>query len=232
MDHQRFDAVTRRFAQAQSRRTLIGMLAASVVAAVLPRRNADAQEWYCPPGDVYCGDAGCRDLSSDTDHCGACFEVCESDLVAVDCVSGQCVPTTCGPYLSFCGILGGCANLEFDPFNCGGCGNVCDSGVCSDGVCQPSVGSCPPWLTDCGAGGCVDLSSDLDHCGGCFETCESGLVAVACQNGQCVRNQCGPDRTYCGVLGGCLDTSSDPLNCGGCDIVCPFGTDCWYGTCR
>jgi hypothetical protein len=94
------------------------------------------------------------------------------------------------------------------------------------------VGSCPPWLTDCGAGGCVDLSSDPDHCGGCFETCESGLVAVACRNGQCVRNQCGPDRTYCGVLGGCVDTSTDPFNCGGCDLVCPFGTDCWFGTCR
>jgi hypothetical protein len=231
MDQQRFDRVTRRFAQAPSRRKLIGMLATSVVAAVLPGRKGIAQEWTCPPGLVYCDGVGCVDVSSDNDNCGACYAVCESDLVAVGCVSGQCVQTTCGPYLTYCGVLGGCANLQFDPYNCGGCGNVCDSGICNDGVCQAGPGYCAPGLVYCDDVGCVDTSSDLDHCGACFQPCESGLVAVACQDGQCVRNTCGPDRTYCGVIGGCRDLSSDSSSCGACGNVCPSGTTCWFGTC-
>lgn len=231
MDHQRFDAVTRTIARAPSRRKLLGILVGSAVASLLPRRSTAAQQleptWYCPPGYVLCGSL-CADLSSDRDNCGACFSPCESDLVAVDCVSGQCIRAQCDFPFTYCGVVGGCADLSSDPFNCGSCGIACDSGICDGGYCVPG---CPPGLTDCGVAGCVDISSDLDHCGGCFETCESGLVAVTCNAGQCVRNQCGPDRTYCGVLGGCRDLSSDPASCGDCGNVCPPGTDCWYGTC-
>lgn len=234
MDHQRFDSVTRAIAKAPTRRKLIGLLVASAVAAVFPRRNASGQAdvwWYCPPGYTNCGDGGCVDLSSDRDHCGACFEPCESGLVAVDCQGGQCVRDQCGPYLSYCGVVGGCRDLAYDPYSCGACGVICDSGICSGGVCVPGPVGCPPGLTDCGTGDCVDLSSDLDHCGACFDTCESGLVAVTCRDGQCVRNQCGPDRTYCGVLGGCRDLSTDSSSCGACGNACPPGTSCWYGTC-
>lgn len=232
MDQQRFDAVTRTIARTPSRRKLLGLLVAGVASALLPGRSGGAQSddvGFCPPGYRSCG-GFCVDLGSDRDHCGACFTPCESGLVAVDCVAGECVRVQCATPLTYCGVVAGCVDFWSDPFNCGGCGIACDSGICAGGVCVPGPASCPPWLTECG-GLCVDLASDLDHCGGCFVTCESGLVPVACRNGQCGRDQCGPDRTYCGIVGGCVDTSTDPFNCGGCDIFCPAGTSCWFGTC-
>jgi hypothetical protein len=88
---------------------------------------------------------------------------------------------------------------------------------------------CAPGLTDCG-GGCVDLLSDPHNCGACFTPCESGLVAVVCQGGVCVRDDCPPGLTYCGAADLCRDLTADPLHCGGCGNACASGI-CTGGVC-
>jgi hypothetical protein len=85
---------------------------------------------------------------------------------------------------------------------------------------------CPVWLTYCSdSGDCVDLSSDLDNCGACGSVCSSGLVAVECQDGECVRanTDCDAGLTFCGPVIGCVDLSSDMDNCGDCGSVCESG---------
>jgi hypothetical protein len=54
------------------------------------------------------------------DHCGACNAVCHSDLVAVDCIAGECVRVGCPPALQ-CGISG-CCTAEQE----------CIGGICVD----------------------------------------------------------------------------------------------------
>jgi hypothetical protein len=90
----------------------------------------------------------------------------------------------------------------------------------------PAAQYCPDWLTYCpDSGDCVDLSSDLDNCGACGSVCTSGLVAVECQDGECVRanTNCDSGLTFCGPVIGCVDLSSDMDNCGGCGDVCESG---------
>ncbi|HEX5499229.1 MAG TPA: hypothetical protein VFX03_08385 [Thermomicrobiales bacterium] len=95
---------------------------------------------------------------------------------------------------------------------------------------QLDQSACAAGQTVCG-GACVDLQTDMSNCGACGAVCESGLVAVACRDGQCVRADCPPDVTFCGVLDGCRDLRSDPLHCGACDNACAAGQACSGGVC-
>ena len=97
---------------------------------------------------------------------------------------------------------------------------------------------CPDWLTFCpDSGTCVDLLSDLDNCGACGSVCASGLVAVTCQDGECVRDldtDCPPGLEFCGPVIGCVDLQSDMDNCGACGSVCESGlvaVTCSWGEC-
>ena len=94
--------------------------------------------------DRCCGAAGCQNLWSSTDHCGACFTGCAQ---GEQCASGQC---QCGSKLgtvgggpacaagdSCCG--GSCVDLSANPSHCGSCYNKCATGMCTSGSCS---GSC------------------------------------------------------------------------------------------
>ncbi len=48
----------------------------------------------CAPREAYCDGYGCRDLSADRDHCGACGRVCG---LALRCVDGRCASSTVRP---------------------------------------------------------------------------------------------------------------------------------------
>jgi hypothetical protein len=97
----------------------------------------------CQEGYTLCGDA-CVDLSTDLANCGACGSDCESQLVAVACVEGECVRVDCPAALTNCGddpnlpTEEHCFDLSSDPNHCGACGNACASGRCVGGVCVPT----------------------------------------------------------------------------------------------
>ncbi len=48
----------------------------------------------CAAGEAYCDGLGCRDLSADREHCGACGRVCG---LALSCVGGRCASSTIRP---------------------------------------------------------------------------------------------------------------------------------------
>src|SRR5688572_15591487 len=237
MDGRRFDELTRVFGRRGSRRAVlrggaVGMVAAGLGLARAGVRPA-AAGGGCDEGLTDC-EGVCVDLSSDMAHCGACGAVCESGLVAVNCIAGVCTRVSCPAALPmYCGELGendpnyveNCVDPATDPNNCGACGTVCESGECVDSVCTPVVEECDAGLTDCG-GVCVDLATDMDHCGACGEVCESGLVGVACIAGECVRTSCPAALTHCGEDGNlpveehCFDLATNPRHCGACFNDC------------
>ena len=138
MDAQRFDDLARLFARRTSRRAVLRGAAGGVTVATLARadfRPAAAQT--CGEGEFAC-DGECVDLMTDMENCGACGEVCESGLVAVACIEGECVRTDCPAALISCDAE--CVDPDTDPDNCGDCGVVCASGECVDGVCTPADG--------------------------------------------------------------------------------------------
>jgi hypothetical protein len=71
------------------------------------------------------GSAGCFDLTSTSDHCGACNKQCQSGQV--------CTQSTCCPQGSMvCGS--GCIDVTKDPNNCG----ACDAGCPAPAQCSAS----------------------------------------------------------------------------------------------
>ncbi len=74
----------------------LALLAAMTVAGSRPGRAAAAQAdaSTCEAGLTDCGGV-CVDLQSDMNNCGACGEICESELVPVECRSGVCERANC-----------------------------------------------------------------------------------------------------------------------------------------
>jgi hypothetical protein len=244
MDGQQFDALTRAFGRRNSRRAVLRSAAGGTVAtvAVATALRSAAAGVVCEEGLTDC-DGVCVDLATDLAHCGACGAVCESGLVAVNCIAGVCSQVSCPAAIpTYCGELGendpnyvdSCVDTSSDPNNCGACGNVCASGECEAGVCLQAEG-CEAGLTDCG-GVCVDLATDLDNCGACGEVCESSLVGVACLAGECVRTSCPAALTHCGddanlpVEEHCFDLATNPRHCGACFNDCG-SRGCSAGVC-
>lgn len=233
MDDQRFDVLTRVFASCTSRRQALALLATMTAVGSRPGRvsaaQADASTPTCEAGLTYCPGAGaCVDLLSDMSNCGACGEVCESELVPVECRSGVCERASCPVGIEFCGAVDGCRDLTTDPAHCGACANVCASGVCSGGVCAPGGGGCAEGQTDCG-GVCVETCCNNEHCGACGNACPSGETCFegicGCPSGLC----CAEGEVICN--GTCVATCCDNNNCGACGNVCTGGLTCFEGVC-
>ena len=71
----------------------------------------------------------CFDLSTDTQNCGSCGNVCSLGMV---CIKGVC---TCMAGLDVCNEK--CTDTSIDPLNCGACGNICPANaICIDGSCS------------------------------------------------------------------------------------------------
>src|SRR4051794_590036 len=106
MDEQQFDCFARVFGTLP-RRSIVRLGITGIAAAVASRawpvqaRQDDSQT--CAAGLASCPAAGCVDLLTDLDHCGACDSPCTSQLVAVDCRNGECVRADCPPELEYCG---------------------------------------------------------------------------------------------------------------------------------
>ncbi len=229
MDHQ-FDALTRVFATCTSRRQALALLAAMTVAGSRPGRASAAQAdaSACEAGLTYCPEAGaCVDLQADMNNCGACGEICESELVPVECRSGVCERANCPVGIQYCGAVDGCRDLSSDPAHCGACQNPCASGVCSGGVCTAG-GSCAGGQTDC-VGVCVDTCCNNSHCGACGNVCPPGETCFegicGCPSGLC----CAEGEVICN--GSCVATCCDNNNCGACGNVCTGGLTCFEGVC-
>jgi hypothetical protein len=130
----------------------------------------------CPPGQTKCGQF-CVDLKTDPASCGACGNVCGTNM---SCQNGVCA---CLPPFTDCG--GACVDLSSDRASCGSCDNVCQVNmICSNGACI-----CTPGLTNC-SGSCANLLADPQNCGACGSICSTGVCCegacgVDCGNGKC-----------------------------------------------
>jgi hypothetical protein len=105
--------------------------------AVAAGQTANVTAQICPDGYGYCGSGRCVDscanLSSDSNNCGGCGNICASDQT---CVNGTCT-APCAAGETTCNGL--CVDITSDPHNCGSCGNICPANRhCDNGVCKQS----------------------------------------------------------------------------------------------
>lgn len=120
----------------------------------------------------------------------------------------SCVPK-CPPTQRFCDET--CVDVLHDPDNCSECGNVCESGVCTNGECEPvSSNTCT------GGGGCGDAAScgDDNSCV-CFQTTEG--------TGFCHAGQACGDSQRCGTSQDCSDPAfpvCSQVTCCGSEGIC------------
>jgi hypothetical protein len=154
----------------------------------------------------------CVDLESDTNNCGQCGNVCQSNQRCF----GTC--QTCPSGQIGCG--GSCLDGQNDPNNCGACGNVCTTGPCQSGRCTTCASGtfCP------GTNTCSNLQSDHDNCGTCGHACAQWEV---CQSGTCACGNtltCDSCSTFVGPPSCAFVTGCSP---GNQTMCCPVGaTSC------
>jgi Stigma-specific protein, Stig1 len=178
-----------------------------------------------------CCSAGCIDVTSDPQNCGACGVTCRPGTTCIysscqevfDCATTNrsCALDGGGNSTGVC-CGGGCVDTRASDLNCSECGVACPlgthcgpSGCTVDGGFQPvncDGGDCPPG-TSCAGGTCIP-----SLCTGTYSICVrdggSSLVTGSC----------------CGTA--CVDVGFDPSNCGGCGIHCPAGTSCVGSICQ
>ena len=148
----------------------------------------------CPEGMTPCPDGYCYDLSSSTDNCGICGNLCPAGMVcsastctnvATEATTESTTETTVTvttdtpssgsgglgsfPKRCFVGLTncdGTCVNLSTSKTNCGECGKICKN------LLSPT----------CCNGACVNLYIDQSNCGTCGKTCGS---LQSCESGVC-----------------------------------------------
>jgi hypothetical protein len=94
--------------------------------------DPDANLPGCTVGYLDCG-GECVNPATDTQHCGACNNVCGGDDL---CSAGSCVPE-CEETLSQCGSS--CIDVQRNADHCGRCGTRCNSGICETGSCADRI---------------------------------------------------------------------------------------------
>jgi hypothetical protein len=174
----------------------------------------------CAMATQFACDGACRDLRTDSNHCGVCGIVCGPMM---RCADGVCA---CLPGLVGCPGAGGCINTQTNPGYCGSCATVCPMGAtCVAGRC-----ACPGGSVDC-SGRCTDPMTDGANCGRCGAACPMGST---CRAGRC---ECAAGLTMCGDL--CVNIRTDGTNCGRCGNTCRGDGDAGYvsemcvdGACR
>jgi hypothetical protein len=169
-------------------------------------RRGDDKVCGCPEGKTRCNDR-CVNLQKNENHCGECFNRCQTDQT---CVGGVCCPDA-----QVCSTGTG--------LTCCAEGEEC--GV--EGTCTPaclSNGATCTGNTDCCSGRCAS--------GVCAEPCSSDRVVLS--NGTCAE-ACGGVIGACAGCGGCEFAASGASYCrdpfgglGPCqsDNDCPTGQFC------
>jgi len=209
-------------------------------------------ECGCPPGKIFCGEAGCIDPESDDENCGACGNACDPGVIENNayqgCLGGVCKTKCVDPqrWGNCDGIASnGCETPLGSDENCMVCGNACGDGQQCQWIYKFPIPpflacACPAGQSFCESGSyggrpmgdCHDFSSDENACGGCGvrcssqQNCEFGVCRLSCLDGTADCN--GSDVDGCEV-----NTNSDPSNCGGCGIECDgvAGQACVGGRC-
>jgi hypothetical protein len=196
---------------------LFGVAACSVVGSSLDEYTAGGGgPTDCSGGLEACG-ANCVELDSDPDHCGACGNACDPNLV---CSQGNCA-ASCASGETNCD--GACVDVNESTQHCGGCGQPCNAGTpCVGGTCTTV---CFAGQENCN-GVCADLQTDDEHCGACDQPCSTGQNCVA---GSCITG-CDLGQTECNDL--CVDTQTNVSNCGSCGNACAVGQACAGGECK
>jgi len=156
------------------------------------------------PGLANCdnstGGACSVNITSDTQNCGACGNVCEEyPNSSPTCVNSDCGIKCFFRYLN-CNdnITDGC-ETEKSIDNCGGCGVLCNSSYLypnTEDFCDSNDGkgsinfycvvSCIDSTEDCDATvftGCSNPATDDNNCGSCGVVCGPG---DECEGGECV----------------------------------------------
>ena len=168
-----------------------------------PPGDAASDVSTCTSPKKTCFEAGCVDLTSDPNHCGACTTACET------ADASSLVPNDNG------NPDAGIPNFSVDagaPWSTG-------TASCANSACGVQ---CPQGLTLCGDGICYDTQNFHDHCGTCSTACAAGEY---CAGGHC----CASGSEYCGAA--CTDVLSSTSNCGSCGKTCNTGESCVGGVC-
>ncbi len=186
----------------------------------LPTGDYGLGECFCEPegsactkGEWWaCCDVGCRDLSTNPEHCGDCEN---------DCTADHRLEGGNGPRGDRCALIG-----ETPACRCGPDGQQCDfsRGEWCTEVTEPPGNTC----------GCANLNTSETHCGTCDVFCHTN---EECIDGACGcegpgRPDCdGTEEHYCCPRSGCVNRLTDANHCGACDDHCLPGEDCVDGIC-
>ncbi|MBQ8035855.1 MAG: hypothetical protein IJ268_02575, partial [Proteobacteria bacterium] len=164
---------------------------------------SDPETKTCPDGQLLCGTT-CRDLTKESEHCGACDNTCSDGR---QCVDSKCDFVCDDRNPDKCKT--GCVNFKTDNANCGACGNTCkDNQTCTDGKCTIA---CDVGMLPCD-NACISPQTDDKNCGACGNDCTADHKT--CQNGEC-KTECPAGQELCDD-GKCYDLSDD-ANCGTCE---------------
>ena len=187
---------------------------------------------------------GCEtDLSTSTDHCGACDRACATTSVASRACSGGVCNSSCSAGFGNCvqpaapAADDGCETATgADVANCGACGRACsganvasracESGRCTS-TCKLGFGNCAEPPAPLADDGCeTDVDGAAQRCGSCRNDC-------SLQGGGGSGLRCGaPEPNLCGCAGNdarCrLSGASGTCNAANGQCVCG-GVECGPG---
>ena len=193
--------------------------------------NCSDNHWmtkYCPSGWV-CHNNVCTDESAIAYDCD---EICDiPNASKLSCDTGECILKSCNTgyhvYQNAC--------EKDDLTNCGEHGNACTvdgkskatSVSCESGYCR--IESCEEGYC-VNSSRCMDVKMDMDNCGSCGNKCSEVFpdVLTQCDNGVCVKNDCGKGKHF--YDGACV--ANDNENCGSHGYNCELWNSAGhYGYC-
>jgi hypothetical protein len=241
MDGGRFDDLARRLARPASRRGVLGLLGAGLVAVVAPQSSRDAEAaTVCrslgvvcaKSGDCCSGSCGPKNRSGrrlcqcdDPGDCPIPMNQCQTAV----CQAGVCstLPVSCVP-LDDCHLAGACDSAT----------GVCTNPAKPDGAACENPDACLAGGT-CQSGSCVGgtpLAQASEPCAVASDCC-GDLTCVAndvlqnplvcCPEGRiaCLSECCQSAGAACDVNGCCESGNSCGTSCCPTDLTCTYLTD-------
>ena len=200
MDGTRFDGLARRWSSARSRRSLLGVLAASAVAALGGRRVPTVA---AQPSDTS-GDAPCAENAD-------CLDGVLDPCTGATCADGVCAYhiADCAPGYTCCGNGTCCpeagAAICVSDADCAVSDDPCSGGRCEGGTCVVSLVLCADGFACCGNGACCPIDA------GCASDADCGPSPNPCLRGRCLAGACIPAFVTCPAGATCRGGACVPL---------------------